>query len=262
MELEKIIDNLLPIVEHAGNIELKYFHDDFEVMGKGDGSPVTWADRDAETYIKRQLSGLYSDIPFVGEEAVEAGYIPDISKGTFWLVDALDGTKQFIKKSDEFSVNIALMVDFKPVLGVIYAPIKGEFFYGCNGKSFKREGLEGSPMPIEAREIPESGWVIFDSRSHSNQEKIAQFLDISKIKETVKCGASLKFCVIAEGKADMYPRFWPTSEWDIAAGHAILKSAGGDILTPEGEEMIYGKVEKKFENPYFIAYGNRKNFAL
>jgi len=257
MELLKIAETLFPIVEHAGDIELKYFYDEFEIMGKSDGSPVTAADQEAESFIKGQVRRMYPNIPFVGEESVEAGDIPDISGGTFWLVDALDGTKQFIQKTDEFSINIALMINFRPVMGVIYAPVSRDLYFGAEGKAYKRTGDETEARLIKAKHIPDDGWVIYDSRSHSNQERIKEHLDVSKIKETVKCGSSLKFCRIAEGLVDMYPRFWATSEWDTAAGHAILDAAGGAILTVDDKEFTYGKADKKFVNPYFIAYGAR-----
>lgn len=257
MELLKIAESLIPVVEHAGQIELKYFHDEFEVMGKGDGSPVTLADQEAEAYIKEQLLALYPGIPFVGEEDTEAGIVPSISGGTFWLVDALDGTKQFISKSGEFTVNIGLIVDFKPAMGIIYAPATEELYYGAEGAAYKREGAEAPVNKIEARVMGDSDWTIFDSRHHTNTEKLKEYFDCSKIKETIKFGGSLKFCKIAEGVADMYPRFWATSEWDTAAGHAILDAAGGSVETPEGGEFTYGKVADKFENGFFIAYGKR-----
>ena len=257
MELSKVATALFPIVEHAGNIELKYFYDEFEIMGKGDGSPVTLADREAEAYIQKELKEKYPDIPFIGEEAVEAGYIPDISQGTFWLVDALDGTKQFINKNNEFTVNIALMINFKPVLGVIYVPASKELYYGFDNCAYKRATVEGEDVEIKVREMGNDNWTIFDSRNHSNIEKLQEYLACSKIGDTIRCGSSIKFCKIAEGVADIYPRFWATSEWDTAAGHAILNAAGGTIETPEGAEFKYGKVDKKFINHFFIAYGKR-----
>lgn len=241
----------------AGEVTLRYF-DDAGYHGadaKGDGSPVTIADREAEKVIEQALAEITPDVPVVGEEAVSEGHIPDLSAGEyFWMVDPLDGTKEFISGSGDYTVNIALIHKDTPVLGVVFAPVPGELYAGC-GPGTAVRWLEDSDKEKEicVRPTPEKGLTVVASKSHGNTEKLDDFLSHYKIEKLIKRGSSLKICAVAAGKADIYPRFGPTCEWDTAAGDAVLRSAGGFLTTTDGRPLVYGKVQDKFLNPEFIA---------
>ncbi len=259
MDLLKLTRKLIPIVIEAGEIELKYFNKDTEVFEKSDGSPVTIADREAEDLIKKHLTELYPDIHIIGEESVASGDdIPDISSGTFWLVDPLDGTLSYIKGEGSFSVNIALMQNFQPVAGIIHVPVSNETYFGADSQAFKILS-SGEEIKIKTRIPPEIGITVVGSRHYKKSDLFTRFLEKYKIAEIYSKSSSIKFCEIAEGKADMYPRFAPTCEWDTAAGQAILDAAGGCIKKIDGEGIVYGnKDNNKFLNPSFIAYGDEK----
>jgi len=247
---------LIPVAEAAGRIELEYFRGGADVMDKHDGSPVTLADQEAEKLIAAKLQELFPGIPMVGEEAVSAGIIPDISGGTFWLVDPLDGTKEFITGSGDFTVNIALLVNFIPVMGIIYAPVTDELYYGADTQAFMR--LPGKPeQKISVREIPAEGLTVVASKRHGDPAQLEDFLRGKKVAQTIGRSSSLKFCSLAAGQADLYPRFGPTCEWDTAAGDAILRAAGGQVTTLDGQPLSYGKTGRKFLNPAFLALSGR-----
>ncbi len=202
------------------------------------------------------MKEIAPEVLVVGEEAVADGYRPDLSKEEyFWLVDPLDGTKEFISGSGDYTVNIALIQNSQPVLGVVYAPVHGELYAACGeGTAIKWMDDTDKERPISVREAPENGLTIVSSKSHGAGEKLNSFLSHYMVRKQVKRGSSLKMCVIAAGKADMYPRFGLTCEWDTAAAHAILNSAGGRITDIHGEELTYGGRDPKFLNPEFIAY--------
>jgi len=243
---------LIPVALAAGEIELKYFRQGTDIIDKADGSPVTIADHEAEKLIAEKLSELFPHIPMVGEESVAAGIIPDISGGTFWLVDPLDGTKEFITGNGDFTVNIALLENFIPVMGIIYTPVADELFYGAGNEAFMR--LPGKPeQKISVRDIPAEGLTVVASKRHGDPEQMEDFLRGKKVAQTIARSSSLKFCSVAAGEADIYPRFGPTCEWDTAAGDAILRAAGGRVVTRNGHPLPYGKTEQKFLNPSFIA---------
>jgi 3'(2'), 5'-bisphosphate nucleotidase len=217
---------------------------------KEDRSPVTAADGAGEEVILAALAKLTPDIPIVAEESVAAGRIPEVGDGPFWLVDPLDGTKEFISKNGEFTVNIALIQGQEPVLGVVLAPALGKVWWGARGLgATARDGTSSAPRPITVRTKPAS-LVAVASRSHADPETEA-FLDAAGVAERISAGSSLKFCLVAEGKADLYPRFGRTMEWDTAAGHAVLSAAGGRVTTRDGAPFVYRK--PGFENPDFIA---------
>jgi len=221
---------------------------------KADSSPVTAADEAAEAIILAALRDLTPDIPVVAEEAAEAGKIPDVSGGCFWLVDPLDGTKEFLSRNGEFTVNIALIENGRPTAGIVHAPALKKTWTGIGPESACYVEGDGTPAPIRARPLPATGAVVVASRRHGDAAAMDRFLSGIKIGGRVEAGSSLKFCLIASGQADLYPRFGRTMEWDTAAGHAVLLAAGGcveraDTSTP----LIYGKAG--FENPYFVARG-------
>jgi 3'(2'), 5'-bisphosphate nucleotidase len=252
MDLLKLAEDLIPVVRAAGAIELKYYHEGAEVIDKADGSPVTLADQEAEKLIFAALKKIAPDIPVVGEEAVAAGQIPDISGGRFFLVDPLDGTKEFIHRGGDFTVNIALLENFVPVMGIIYAPVSATLYYGAGDAAFTAVGDE-APRAIRVRPAPQAGLTVVASKRHGDPEALEAFLDGRKVETLVNRSSSLKFCVIATGEADLYPRLGPTCEWDIAAGEAILRAAGGSVTQLDGKPMAYGKAETKFLNPHFVA---------
>ncbi len=239
---------LQAIARDAGEAILAIYNTEFEVRRKDDASPVTAADEAAEAVILEGLARIAPDIPVIAEESVAAGRIPDVSGGRFWLVDPLDGTKEFINRNGEFTVNIALIENARPVIGVVYAPAIGRMFCGFG------DSATGDDAPIAAHPVPEKGLTVIASRSHKDY-KTEEFLKGYDVKELKSAGSSLKLCLIAAGEADMYPRLGRTMEWDIAAGHAVLRAAGGSVTTIDGAPFLYGK--PGFENPFFIAWGKR-----
>lgn len=252
-DLLALAEKLIPVARAAGEIELKYYNEGAEVIDKADGSPVTLADQEAEALIAAALKEIAPDIPMVGEESVADGKIPDISSGRFFLVDPLDGTKEFITGGGDFTVNIALLENFVPVMGVIYAPVSGQLYYGAAGKAFVSDN--GAPaQPMQVRSAPDAGLTVVASKRHGDPEGLNEFLSKYTVGSVVNRSSSLKFCVIAAGDADLYPRLGPTSEWDTAAGDAILRAAGGQVTQLNGEPLVYGKVDKRFLNPAFVAF--------
>lgn len=229
-----------------------------DTIEKADGSPVTIADQRAEAIILARLRSAFPDIPVLAEEEAAAGRIPDVGR-RFFCVDPLDGTRGFIQRNGEFTVNIALVEDAEPVAGVIYAPDSGLLYYGGRGDGAFRVRPGGQAEAIRPRPRPEGGLTAVGSRghaSHGTAEKTAHL----GIANFVPSSSSLKFCLVAEGTADVYPRHGRTAEWDTAAGQAILEAAGGRVmaLDEEGREagpLRYGKAEARFLNPGFIAWG-------
>lgn len=246
-----LLPQLLALADRAGAVILEHYAGDTAVSTKADQSPVTAADDAAERVILAGLRELTPEIPVVAEEAVSRGEIPDLGKGTFWLVDPLDGTREFISKNGEFTVNIGLVEDGRPVLGVVTAPAKGLAWWGAVGRgAWRREHDQVSTIGVRAK--PDAGQVAVASRSHRDAATDS-YLAERGIEDTVSAGSSLKFCLVAEGKADVYPRFGTTMEWDTAAGHAVLSAAGGKVAAVSGEPLAYAK--PSFRNPGFVAEG-------
>lgn len=247
------------IALEAGEITLDYFDGgakaDLSIDQKSDGSPVTLADRETEAFIVAKLQELTPDVPVVGEEMVAAGHMPDISGARyFWLVDALDGTKEFIAGNEDFTVNIALIEHGKPVMGVVYLPATGILYAGHEaGSAIKWNDDARSEKPVSVRKPPADGLIVMCSRHHNDEARLDAFLADFKIKRRIARGSSMKICAIAEGKADLYPRLGPTCEWDIAAAHAVLNAAGGVLTGLDGEEFTYGHAERAMLNPEFVA---------
>jgi 3'(2'),5'-bisphosphate nucleotidase len=228
-----------------------------EAEEKLDGSPVTIADRHAERIILERMAGHYPDIPMLAEEEAAAGRIPELG-GRFFCVDPLDGTKGFVERTGEFTVNIALVEHGRPVAGVIYAPDMKLLYYGERGEgAFRvRDGREAEP--IRPREPRPGHLTAVGSRSHAAHGTAEKSAHLG-ISEFVASSSSLKFCLVAEGTADVYPRHGTTMEWDTAAGQAILEAAGGRVMALDGLEeagaLAYGKQARGYENPPFIAWG-------
>jgi 3'(2'), 5'-bisphosphate nucleotidase len=250
-DAERLLPEIVKLAERAAAVILDHYRGDAAVQVKADASPVTAADEAAEAVILAGLAALTPDIPVVAEETVAAGRIPQLGDGPFWLVDPLDGTKEFISKNGEFTVNIALIEGEDPVLGVVLAPALSKVWWGARGHgAMARGGEDGArPRRIAVRPWPDQP-VAVASRSHADPHTEA-FLDAAGVRERISAGSSLKFCLVAEGKADLYPRFGRTMEWDTAAGHAVLSAAGGRVTTRDGAAFVYRK--PGFENPGFIA---------
>jgi 3'(2'), 5'-bisphosphate nucleotidase len=249
-DFDRIVPELVSIARAAGEIILDVRKAGFEIRSKADKSPVTIADERAEAFILERLATLAPEIPAVGEEAYAAGARPDLGGGVFWLVDALDGTREFSNGGADFTVNIGLVADGVPVAGVVGAPALGAIYVGSPAGAFRTSG--GTALaPIMARMSDPAGLVAVISKSHQSTEE--DFLARYPIKQIVNRGSSLKFALIAAGEADIYPRLGPTSEWDIAAGHAVLAAAGGTVTTLDGGPLVYGKAD--IRNPHFVARG-------
>jgi 3'(2'), 5'-bisphosphate nucleotidase len=251
-DLDRLLPEIVALADRAGAVILEHYRGDVAVRAKADASPVTAADEAAEAVILARLAKLTPEIPVVAEETVAAGHVPEIDDGPFWLVDPLDGTKEFLSKNGEFTVNIALIKGREPVLGVVLAPARDQAWWGARGKGAAARDADGRARPISVRSAPADGLVAIASRSHRDAETEA-FLDQAGVGTCISAGSSLKFCLVAEGKADLYPRFGRTMEWDVAAGHAVLAAAGGRVTTRDGAPFLYRK--PGFENPPFIARG-------
>ena len=248
----------------ASRIVLEIYRGGGIAREKADGSPVTEADEKAEAVILSILHEQAPGIPVIAEEAVANGATPEASD-RFFLVDPLDGTKEFVNGTDEFTVNIALIENGVPVSGVVTVPATGTLFSAVVGTGATRQQFDfatGQPDgPAEAicvRERPQSGVIAMMSRSHGSEET-QRMLDALGVSDVMPAGSSLKFCAIAEGRADLYPRLGRTMEWDTAAAHAVLKAAGGDVYVFDGQQrgapLTYGKAERGFDNPHFLAVG-------
>ena len=247
-----VLEALLPLARAAGAAIMDIYATDFEVRGKSDASPVTEADERAEAVILPALARLTPDIPIVSEEEASAGRIPTVSN-RFWLVDPLDGTKEFINRNGEFTVNIALIENGSPTLGVVFAPALDRLFAGgaALGAFVEDKGVRRA---IACRVPPAEGLTVVASRSHGDADALSEFLAGRKVASQTNAGSSLKLCLVAAGEADVYPRLGRTMEWDIAAGDAVLRAAGGLVRTLDGPALRYGKAD--FANPHFAAWGN------
>lgn len=231
----------------------------FEAMTKGDGSPVTIADQRAEALIEAGLKALAPDIPMVGEEAVAAGRIPAAS-ARYFCVDALDGTRGFAKGGDEFTVNIALIEDGAPTMGAVLAPTRGDLYVGEPGRALRACVSLNDNAPIGFEPIRASAqtgaWRIVASRTFGRTEHAKAFAAALGAESQDDAASSIKFCRVAEGAADLYPRFGALNEWDAAAGHAVLSAAGGGVMTIDGAPLTYGARAEGFLIRGLIAYAS------
>ena len=242
-------DPVIQIAREAGDLIMSVYASGFSVRYKDDVSPVTEADVLAEALILQSLQLLTPDIPVVAEEAVAGGRVPQIGR-CFWLVDPLDGTKEFVSRNGEFTVNIALIQDGIPILGVVVAPALGRSFVGALGYGATSE-VDGVTKRIHVRSPPDEGLTVVASRSHGDASALDAFLGGRRVATLVQAGSSLKFCLVASAQADLYPRLGRTMEWDTAAGHAVVIAAGGQVNDLPGQPIRYGK--PAFANPHFVA---------
>jgi 3'(2'), 5'-bisphosphate nucleotidase len=244
------LQTLVRIAQAAGLVVMRHYEAGVDARMKADRSPVTDADEEAETLILAELATAFPDVPVVAEEEAAAGRIAAVGS-RFFLVDPVDGTKEFVKRGGEFTVNIGEIVDGAPVSGVVFAPAIGRLFVGALGEgAFELSG--GVTRTIAARMPAADGLVAVSSRSHPDA-KTDELLKTLPIKGNTNAGSSLKFCLVAAGEADIYPRAGRTMEWDTAAGDAVLRAAGGRMTTWDGEPFVYGKPQ--FANSAFIAKG-------
>jgi 3'(2'), 5'-bisphosphate nucleotidase len=239
------IDVMISAALRAGEIISEVYAREIIASHKTDGSPVTEADQRAEVAIIDVLK--HTGIPVLAEESVAAGTIPDLGQ-RFFCVDPLDGTREFLKRNGEFAVNIALCEAGRATLGVVYAPVTGELWWGGRAGAFKRTGGQEHPLRCASRDPLR----VVGSRSHGHGP-LASLMATMKITENVSVGSSLKFCMLADGQAELYPRFTPTSYWDTAAGQATLEAAGGVVLTLDDQPLSYGRSGTGFINPWFVA---------
>lgn len=257
-------DKLVKAAIDAGVVIMEVYNsaDGIDTDTKKDDSPVTIADQKAEDLILAALKEAAPDIPVLAEESVSAGKIPELGE-RFFLVDPLDGTKEFIKKGNDFTVNIALVVKGRPVMGVVYAPAQDRLWVAeGTTTAWEASVAPGGELPpaaerktIKISACPAEGVRAVASKSHRTPET-DEFLGKFKVSDLVGAGSSLKFCLIASGEADLYPRLGRTMEWDTGAGHAVVLAAGGRVLTLEGDDLTYGKEERGYDNPYFVVYGD------
>ena len=267
IDLAQFIETALNAAQKAGEAIMQIYSTDFIVNEKEDNSPVTAADLAAEKIVLQTLRAHYPDIPVIAEEEMAAGTAPDLERhkeGYFILVDPLDGTREFTHRNGAFTVNIALIDKQRPVAGVVHAPALGRTFAGyqdADGRKIAFEMINGNKKTIGIRPADTQKRTAVASVSYRDAATDA-FLDKSGITDIVSIGSSLKFCLLASGEADLYPRFGRTMEWDTAAGHAILLAAGGNVTTIDGMPFIYGKRNQNhdsdFANPGFIAFGDTR----
>jgi 3'(2'), 5'-bisphosphate nucleotidase len=251
---------LIELALAAGKAVMDVYAGEANAQLKEDRSPLTDADLAAERIILEGLRRIAPGTPTISEEAsAKEGKV--VAGERFFLVDPLDGTKEFLSRNGEFTINIALIERAEPVLGVVYAPALGRLFWGERGRGAAEvrlaptEALDDHPCrPIAVRPRPERALKVVASRSHRDPETEA-WLSSHDVDELVSAGSSLKFCLLAAGEADVYPRFGRTMEWDTAAGHAVLAAAGGHVDTVDGKPLRYGKQERGYDNPAFIARG-------
>jgi 3'(2'), 5'-bisphosphate nucleotidase len=254
------LTRLMQIAHAAGGRIMTIYNSGFEVAEKSDASPVTDADTAAEAIILDGLRSLDPGANIIAEEAVAGGAVPKVT-GEFYLVDPLDGTREFISRNGEFTVNIALIRNGNPVAGVVYAPALSRMYAGEADAGAIMASVDPqapwndavSYEQLSCQDLPDTGRKAVASRSHRD-EKTEHWLADNQIADTVAAGSSLKFCLLAEGKAHLYPRFGRTMEWDTAAGHAVLAAAGGSVVEADtGVPLVYGKQARGFDNPAFIA---------
>jgi 3'(2'), 5'-bisphosphate nucleotidase len=262
-EMTRLAEGLLEVALAAARVQMSYFASGVVVERKADHSPVTAADRQSEEIILEGLARLAPGVAVIAEEEVTAGRIPRLT-GPFFLVDPLDGTNSFIKGRPSFTINIALIEERAPVFGLVYAPALADFYVTLGRHEAANARLEPAAairtlaeadlQPIRTRVPDPDALFALVSQSHLTRAT-ERFLDGYKVVERRALASSLKFGLIARGEAELYPRVGPTSEWDTAAGHAVLAAAGGAVTTLEGAPLLYGNAAQGFESPDFVAWG-------
>lgn len=253
--MQKIaVDDIVSIAKEAGQAIMAVYEQDIEVQQKHDNSPLTQADLAAHNIIENSLSVLIPELPVLSEESAAIPFATRRQWGNYWLVDPLDGTREFIKRNGEFTVNIALIENHQPVMGVVFAPALNLLFYAARGQGAYRQLGSKTPQLIHARPFDSTQVTVAGSRSHAGEE-LLRFLDRMGPHMLISMGSSLKICLVAEGRADVYPRLGLTSEWDTAAAQCVLEEAGGRLVGLDGEPFRYN-LKESLLNPHFFAVGS------
>lgn len=251
----KFVGEICHIAKQAGQKISQIYQSDFDVEIKKDQSPLTKADLASHNLIVAKLSGLTPNIPILSEESANIDWQERSQWQTYWLIDPLDGTKEFIKRNGEFTVNIALIHEQSPILGVVYAPVLDwTYFASSEIGAFKQVANDESQKIIVSGKPVDGHYKVMGSRSHQSDE-FKEYIEQFESAEIVSMGSSLKLCCVAEGQADIYPRLGLTSEWDTAAGHAVVKFAGGDCINYETDSELKYNTKDSLLNPYFIVTG-------
>jgi 3'(2'), 5'-bisphosphate nucleotidase len=253
MDLKSLVDPVVALAEDAGRAILEVYSTDFEVQEKDDDSPLTKADLASHRWIDAGLRALTPEIPIISEESGLPGFEERGQWTKYWLIDPLDGTKEFVNRNGEFTVNIALIENHRPVLGVVHVPVQNKTYVGCEGLGAQRREGDNDPVAINVAPAAASPARIVGSRSHRGASLDAYLANLGE-HDMVPMGSSLKFCVVAEGNADLYPRLGPTSEWDTGAAQAVVEQAGGSVVTLDGKPMKYN-AKADILNPYFFVIG-------
>ena len=253
MNFLKLLDPATVIAQEAGELILKIYSTKFNVEEKDDMSPLTLADTTSHQYITHCLQELTPEIPIISEESGMPDYDERKKWDVYWLIDPLDGTKEFVKKNGEFTVNIALIINNKPVLGVVDVPAKKHTYVGCKNFGAEVRVKDQKISQIHVAKHSQNPIRVAGSRSHAGTS-LNVFLKKLNNYKIISMGSSLKFCLIAEGSADIYPRLSPTSEWDTAAAQAIVEQSGGKVITLDGKSLQYNKKEDIL-NPHFLVIG-------
>lgn len=251
----ELLTEVVAIARRAGDAVLSVYGQQFEVTNKADKSPLTVADMQSHELIVRSLRALTPDIPVLSEEASDIAFAQRQSWRRFWLVDPLDGTREFVSRNGEFTVNISLIEEHAPVLGVVHVPVSDTTYTGLSGSGASRQIGRESAQPIHVRTPAPTPLRIVGSRSHRD-DLLARYLPQLEPYELVAVGSSIKFCLVAEGSADFYPRFGPTNEWDTGAAQAVVEAAGGAVICTDGSPLRYNTKDSLL-NPHFLVYGDR-----
>ena len=253
--MEKQAQQLLDIARQAGRAILKVYHQDFDVAHKDDSSPLTAADLASHRVIVQRLGEIDPTIPMLSEEGADIPFSVRQQWDRYWLIDPLDGTREFVKRNGEFTVNIALIEHGCPVVGVVHVPVSGVSYVGQVGRGAWKVAADDQPVPIQvnARRAPTVR--VAGSRSHAG-DSLQRFLQLLGPHEIVSMGSSLKLCLVAEGTADVYPRLGPTSEWDTAAAQAVVEAAGGRVTDTRLMPLRYNTKDSLL-NPHFLVFGDR-----
>ncbi len=253
MDLKSLVEPIVALAEDAGRAILEVYSTDFDVQSKDDESPLTQADLASHRWIDAGLRSLTPDIPIISEESGLPAFEERRQWRRYWLIDPLDGTKEFVSRNHEFTVNIALIENHRPILGVVHAPVYNKTYIGCEGAGAERRESDKAPVVIRVAPVSSSPTRVVGSRSHRGTSLDAYLENLGDY-DMVPMGSSLKFCVVAEGGADLYPRLGPTSEWDTAAAQAVVEQAGGSVVTLDGKPMKYN-AKDDILNPHFFVIG-------
>ena len=253
-QIEHLVEPLIKLANKAGAAILDIYQSDFEVIAKADQSPLTEADMASHNVIVAKLRDLTPQWPILSEESAEVPYSERRNWSRYWLIDPLDGTKEFVKRNGEFTVNIALIDQHRPVFGVVHVPVRKQTYFGISGQGAFRINADGDKHAIRPTLPPAEPLRVVGSRSHLGPRVEAYLASVNDCA-MVSMGSSLKLCLVAEGKADLYPRLGPTSEWDTAAAQAVVEAAGGHVVRTDGSKLRYNTRESLL-NPEFLVFAD------